>query len=295
MAEGEPSGRDRRSHGVDKRAVRRLVLCLSVLVLLAGGGCQGRESPEAAQAALTGAAAKLRAAGSATVRFEVVLRNTSGPDSVRWRGTTRFRYGDKPASATEFTDFSLRSTKVELRTITVGPVRYHRTPRLRTPPGKPWVRIDPGESVAYGPRVADPDLGLIDPLAYLGVLENIPRSTALLARTERTQTIDGRPARAFSVSCGLGSEDCPASDLGQARRVFSGDNAISMTFWLDDENRPRLLEGAADLDTGSSALGGRAFYRATVRIEIADLGGPVAIAEPAPDEVTTEITMASPT
>jgi hypothetical protein len=270
------------------------MLWVSVLALFAGG-CQGRESPEAAQSALTGAGAALRAAGSATVRFEVMLRNTSGSDWVRWRGTTRARYGDKPASATEFTDFSLRSGKVDLQTVTVGSIRYHRTPRLRTPPGKPWVRLDPGRSLAYGPRVADPDLGLIDPLAYLGVLEGIPRSTAILARTDRTQTIDGAQTRAYLVGCGLGSEGCPGSDLGQARRVFSGENAITVTFWLDDEHRPRLLEGSADLDTGSSALGGRAYYRATVRIEIADLGRAVDIAEPAPAEVTTQVTMAPPT
>jgi hypothetical protein len=270
------------------------MLWVSVLALFAGG-CQGRESPDAAHSALSGAGAALRAAGSATVRFEVMLRNTSGPDWVRWRGTTQARYGDKPAAATEFTDFSLRTAKVDLQTITVGSIRYHKTPRLRTPPGKPWVRLDLSRSLAYGPRVADPDLGLIDPMAYLGVLENIPRSTAILARTDRTQTIDGVQTRAYLVACGLGSDGCPASDLGQARRIFSGENAISVTFWLDDEHRPRLLEGSADLDTGSSALGGRAYYRATIRIGIADLGRPVDIAEPAPAEVTTEVTMAPPT
>jgi hypothetical protein len=267
----------------------------ATLALLAGGACQGRESPEAARSALTGAGAALRAAGSATVRFEVMLRNTSGSDHVRWRGTTRARYGDKPASATEFTDFSLRSGQVDLETVTVGPIRYHKTPRLRTPPGKPWVRLDASRSLAYGPRVADPDLGLIDPLAYLGVLDSIPRSTAILARTDRTQTIDGTETRAYLVACGLGSEACPASDLGQARRVFSGENAITVTFWLDDEHRPRLVEGSADLDTGSSALGGRAYYRATLKLEIADLGRPVDIAEPAPSEGTTEVTLAPPT
>jgi hypothetical protein len=275
--------------------VRRFVLCLSLLALLAGGGCQGRESPEAA---LTGAAATLRAAGSATVTFQVALVNTTGRDRVLWKGTTRARYGDKPASATDFSDFTVKTSgteRIDLRTITVGDVRYHNTRELVTPEGKPWVRFESGHWISYGTKVADPDLGLIDPLAYLSVLETIPRGTAILAETDQTETIDGVPTRAYKVSCALGSRDCPESDLGDARRIFSGNNAIHITYWLDDQGRTRRIKGAADLDAGTSAVGNLVIYRLDVTIDIRELGRPVEVAEPPPAEVTTEVRFAPPT
>jgi hypothetical protein len=274
------------------------MLGVSVLALLAGGGCEVRSPARVAHDTLTGAAAALRAAGSATVRFHVVLYSTVGRDRVTWRGTTLARYGDKPASATEFTEFAVKTSgtrNVKLRTITVGDVRYHDTDELVRPEGKSWVRLESGNSVSYGTRVADPDLGLIDPLAYLGVLESVSIGTASIARTDETETIDGAEARAYRVVCSLGSDGCPESDLGNARRIFSGDNQISIRFWLDDQGRTRRVVGGADLDAGTSQVGTRMIYRLQVNIDVVDLGKPVESAEPPSSEVTTEVRIARPT
>jgi hypothetical protein len=279
----------------ETRTMRRVMLWVSMLCLLVSGGCVARDPFEAPHRAVAGAGPALRKAGTATVRFDASLNSTVGPERVLWRGTTRSRYGENPASATEFTEFTVgsSSTRVDLQTITVGDTRYHRTSRLRTPKGRPWVRLEPGRWLSYGTRAADPDLGLVDPEAYLRVLEGIPQSAALLAETDREDKIGGVRVRGYRLVCSLGSKTCPHSELGQARRVFPGTHQIAMTFWLDDDGRPWRLEGTAELDAGPSELGNSIFYRLKVTMDLGDFGRPIEIAEPAAAEVTTEVDFAS--
>jgi hypothetical protein len=280
--------------------VRRVVVALSVFALAVSGCGIGRpNSMDAARDAVRGAGPALRKAGSATVRFEVALANAAGSETVRWVGTTKSRYGERPAADTEFTVMTVRRSAgigtsaetidVDLRTITVGDVRYHRTPSLVTQPGRPWVRLVPQQWVSYGTRVADPDLGVIDPETYLRVLEEVSPAEAMLSDTEREEKVDGAHTRVYHIGCTLSTDACPTSSLGRVGRLFSGTHTVRLTIWVDRDGRPRRIEAGADLDTGRTAQGAKVFYALRAVLSVGDFGKPVEIAEPSSNEVTSEV------
>jgi hypothetical protein len=269
-----------------------LAVSLAVAGALTTGGCDSAPDPVAA---LTGAHAALRQAGTATIHFNVLLTNTLRREEIRWQGTTQARYSDPTVSATEFSTFTVttRETKtLTLSEVTVGPVRYHRSPSLITPEGKPWVQLEAGHHLAYSGQAADPDFGLIDPEAYLKVLETMNEGAAILAKTDKQDTIDGVKVRGYNVSCAFETKTCP-QDLGQIRTYFEGENQITtMMFWLDDNGRPRRIAGTVELST-KGGTDYTVIYKAMVSIDITGLGGPVTATEPPADQVTTTVKFAT--
>jgi hypothetical protein len=286
------------------KPIRALVVLAFVLSLAA---CGGDDPSESAHKELTGAAAALRKAKTATVHFDAKLYNTTGNDAAQWAGTSKVKYGDPDATDTEFSRASVdvpnlafkpgqplsEQHDLDLREISVGQVRYQRSSKLRLPAGKTWVKLAEGSDLQFNARVANPDL-VVDPHPYLKILEGVSASFALTSDTRRTETLDGAETRIYQADCELGSEDCGDAALPTAlRTMFPGKNTLSMKVWLDNDGRPRKLVVEADLDSGASdvALGGNKFYKLKATMTFTGFGGPVTISEPPASQTTTDYTV----
>lgn len=261
---------------------------------------------QVAHDAVTGAGPTLRAAGTAQVRFDVTITSSSGANSVHWAGTTRARYAEPPIAETEFSTFEVRlpnlkpgpligrsatvDRQVELRTVTVGETRYHRSAVLKTGDSKPWVRLAPQQYQFYGDELANPDSGLIDPQFYLRLLEGASASEAFIGDTERTETVDGEPTRLYRISCTENSEVCLSGNLGPSlSRLFPGEHSSQLAVWVDGDGVPRKLEMTADLDTGRSVgFSGDVTesYQLRATLTLSQIGAKVEVTEPPAAEVT---------
>jgi hypothetical protein len=269
----------------------------ALILALAATGCQSSDGTD--EGHVTGAGSKLQQAGSATVQFDVSLSNEVGHDSVRWIGVSRSAYGERPATEIDFTDVSVHAAaanaptrKIELHEIIVGGTRYHRSPQLQTPPNTPWVRLDEGSFVHYGLEIANADLGVLDPMAYLGLVRSLSPGQELASRTDRTESIDGAMIRLYQVECDLGAA-CSATAMPLPFiELFPGPNTMVLKLWLDEQQRPRKIEATVDLDTGETGIdGGKIVYKLRTTLAINDLGAAVTVAEPRPDETTTNYTI----
>jgi hypothetical protein len=275
-----------------------MIAGLSALILaLAVTGCQ--DSGGTDDGHVTGARSQLQRAGSATVQFDVSLSNEVGHDSVRWVGVSRSAYGERPATEIDFTEVSVHAVaanaptrQIELREIIVGGTRYHSSPQLQTPANKPWVRLDEGSFVHYGVEIANPDLGVLDPMAYLGLVQSLSPGQELASRTDRTDSVDGTTLRLYRVECDLGAA-CSATVMPLPFiKLFPGPDTMVLELWLDEQHRPRRIEATVDLDTGQTGVnGGKIVYKLRARLTINDLGAQVTVAEPGPDETTTDYSL----
>lgn len=283
------------------------VATASALLPLAGCGLSADDPNAERHAAVTGVRQAVHDTGSVTVDFEVSLGPLNSRDGAHWEGTVRQRYGDRPASEIEYASFSVRGAAdptapgalrvIDLHEIALGTVRresvrYHRSETLQAPADRPWVRLEPGEHLAYGPAIADPDLGVVDPEWYLALLASVDAATAYLSATDRREEIDGVTTDVYRISCALASEGCPYPDHDDPlRRMFPDYNPVTVTVWVDGEGRPRRL--AADLEfhvEGSGGpLGGSGYaYRAQATMSFRDFGEPVDIPPPPPEDDVSE-------
>lgn len=278
-------------------------------LLAFASGC-GEEPSEIAHKEVTGAAAALRAAGTAAVRFDMALVNLEGDgDEASWKGTSRVRYGDQPAAETEFTSFdstvfdiptsgpnvglaTTQTHQIDLREITVGETRYHRSSKLSTPRGKPWVKLTKGQYALYGTTMANPDSGALDPQTYLDLLAGLDTAATAGTMTDDRETVDGVQTRRYQLVCTLGEGPCASASLGvKLQDLFPGaGNTFELQFWLDDEGRPRKLDVEAHLERRSTSKA--ALYQLRGTLSLSEFGRPVAVAEPPDAEVTTEYRLA---
>lgn len=266
--------------------VRRLAPWVVAPALVTAGGCvaEPTDPVAASHATLTGASSALREAGSATALFEVELAAPSGATLVRWQGTTRSRYGDQPASETEFAEFVVSepgagSRRIDVRQVAVGSVRYYRSPELDTPPGRPWAQLADGDYLTFGSDLANPNLGLADPHWYLELLTTVPPAAAFLADQDLEEEVDGVTAHRWSLFCQLPGEDCRYPDqTDPVARLFPGSHPAEITVWLDDAGRPIRLAATVHLSGVNDAL--------TATMMFTGFGEPVEIVPPPPDQVT---------
>lgn len=155
-----------------------------MLVTLAG--CRSSEPEEGRERAIVnGAAGALEAAGTATAEFAFEFDGSSGT-LFKWKGTTRWRFGDQPLSETEFDPFAISIGFVEedplpfmttrlvardVRRITVGEEHFYQSSEFDLPAGKTWLSVEPGwffyESLS---EIGGPDFPLADPLWHLAVM-----------------------------------------------------------------------------------------------------------------------------
>jgi hypothetical protein len=282
------------------------VLSLAAAFGAATGACDRQDPGAEAHRRLAGAEAALRAAGTATVHFDVALDDAAGYDSVHWAGTSRMGYGTPAVTSTEFSTASAVQPDVgagglttvthtvRLRELIVDADRYHSADKLRTPNGQHWVHLPAGNYVSYGPQVANPDLGPLDPMVYLGLLANTTLAQAVLGDTGREERIDGVAAHRYHIACTLGHEGCPATALPPVfTAMFAGACNVEIDVWLDGDGRPRKLEASGDLDTGRTvaAGGGTIYYTLRTSMTFSDFGTPVDAAAPPADDVTTTYTL----
>ena len=136
----------------------RAVSVLVVPVLLMTGACDSADPLEAARRKMTGVLAALRATGTATVHFDVSVREVSAQGEwADWKGTSRTRYAEQDVTETDgggtvgilnvrpgLVIPSAEGHSVDLREITVGKVRYHQSP------GSGWHRARNGSSWTNG-------------------------------------------------------------------------------------------------------------------------------------------------
>lgn len=279
---------------------------LAVALILAAGAC-GDDAGESARKAVTGAAGALRDAKTATVHFDVKLLSPNLTDVAQWAGTSKVKYGDPDVSDTEYSRASvvvptlqprpgqpLSSTyDIDLREISIGPVRYQKSSKLRLAAGKSWVKLPEGSYVHYGTDKANPDLVVIDPQRYLKMLANLSTGLAYSGDTGKTETVDGAQTRVYRIDCTLGrSGGCDTGPLPAVFvSTFSGtDSRLSLTLWLDTDGRLRKLAVDGDLDAGPNSVTGeqKTIYKLTATMTLTDFGKPVEVAEPPADQTTTE-------
>lgn len=286
---------------------RRAVAGAATLTLLSLSGC-GLPLPFGdpaadAHATVTGVRQAVHRAGSVTVDFDVTFGPQYSRDGVHWEGTTRLRYGDHPASETEFTSFSIRGMAglsepgefqlIDLHEIVEGTVRqesvrYHRSEELATPQDRPWARLDPGQILQYGPDIANPDLGVVDPEWYLALLASVNETAARGAVTDDREEIDGVTTDRYRLSCELADWECPYPQEGDPLlALFPDYRWVNLGFWLDGDGLPRRLEAEFILHTTSAFDGSTVAYTAEVEMTFRDFGAPAEITPPPADEVTS--------
>jgi hypothetical protein len=282
---------------------------LVVLTLLLPAGACG-DGTDSARKSLTGAAGALRKAKTATINFDVELLSPLSTELSSWAGTRKVKYGEPDVSDTEFSTASVvvpilqprpgqpvsESHDLDLREISVGPVRYQRSKKLRLDAGKSWVKSEQGQYVEYGVKMANPDLVVIDPEQYLKLVEDWSKGLAYLADTQKTETLHGVQTRVYSIECTFGSSDsCDYTKLPPLlTSTFSGTgNTLNMKLWLDDDDRPRKLVVDANLDAGPNAVTGQeSIHELRSTMTLTDFGKPVEVTEPAADQTTTHYEVA---
>lgn len=287
------------------KALRALVV--ATLILPAGACGNGTDS---AQKALTGAAGALRKAKSATIHFDVELTSPLSTELASWAGTRKVKYGKPDVAETEFSTASVEvpvlqprpgqplseSYDLDLREISVGPVRYQQSKKLRLDAGKAWVRSEEGRYVEYGVKMANPDLVVLDPEQYLALVDGWSEGLAYLADTKKTETLDGVQTRVYTIECTFGSSgSCDYTKLPPLlTSTFSGTgNTLNMKLWLDGDGRPRKLVVDADLDAGpNAATGQESIHKLRSTMTLTDFGKPVEVTEPPADQTTTHYEVA---
>lgn len=279
----------------------------SALLPLAGCGLPTDDPYEERHATVTGVRQAVHGAGSVTVEFDVSLGPLHSRNGAHWEGTARLRYGDQPASEIEYSSFSVRDPAdptalgalrlIDLHEITEGTlrlesVRYHRSEVLEAPADRPWVRLDPGHHLEYGPSIANPDLGVVDPEWYLALLASVDAATAYLSATDRQEEIDGVTTDVYRISCTLASTGCPYPDGDDPLlRMFPDYNPVNLTVWVDGDGRPRRLEADLEFHVESSGgpLGGSGYaYSAEATMSFRGYGEPVDISPPPPADQISE-------
>lgn len=288
-----------------KGTTRRVTAFVAALVLpLAGCGTLpfGSDPYAEAHATVTGVREAVHEAGSVTVDFRVRFKPEHSRDGVHWQGTTRLRYGDQPGSETEFTSFSVREPGGAMRIVDLheiaegGPlrreaVRYHHAPEsYDAPADRPWVRLEPGLGLEYGPGIANPDLGVVDPEWYLALLASAAKYTARSAVTDEQEEIDGVTTDVYRLSCQLTSPECAYPDEDDPLlRMFPDYHQINVRFWLDDAGRPRRLEAESRLQvTSTSTTLGQvtSVYTAEATMTFRGYGEPVDVSPPPRDQIS---------
>jgi hypothetical protein len=283
-----------------------LIFVIALAALLGGAGCVAKptEDPDH-DAILKGVITTLHAAGSATADFDVAISGHETQESARWVGTSQLRFGERTDRGTTarltvrppgFPRASDIPRPVSVEVVAIGPLRYHRSDAVASPDGRSWARFEAGQFRTYSGaltliRLADPDLGLLDPETYLAVAGGSAESAGVVAALDsRDDTIDGVPVRSYSLFCVLAVDPCPspATLVSGARNPFRGENRIEATFWIDDQGRPRRVKGAAVLAVAGSIP--TLNYRIDFTIDIGKFGEPVTIVEPDPASVAPGIT-----
>jgi hypothetical protein len=281
------------------KALRALVV---LTVLLSAGACGN--GTDSARKSLTGAAGALRKAKTATIHFDVELLSPLSTEIAIWAGTRQVKYGKPDVSATDFSAANVQvpvrqprpgqplseDYDLDLREISVGPVRYQQSTRLRLDAGRSWVRSEEGQYVEYGVKMANPDLVVLNPEQYLALVEGWSEGLAYLADTKKTETLDGVRARVYTVECTFGaSGSCDYTKLPPLlTSTFSGPGStLNMKLWLDDDDRPRKLVVRANLDAGpNAATGQESIHELRTTMTLSDFGKPVEVTEPPADQTT---------
>jgi hypothetical protein len=287
-----------------------VLLLLATLALAACGAPWAAEDPiEAAHRAVAGAGPALHRAGTATVRFDVSLGSRTGYSSADWQGRSRHVFGARPAADTDLDLFRVvtpnpsprpftpaaTESHLDLREITAGGVRYHRSAFLHTPADRPWVSVPANASLLYGSDIADPDLGVLDPDLYLRVTGALSATAAFTGDTGKRETVGGVATRRYNLTCNLARGDPAVSTLGdRLARLFPQTAYVRIELWLDDRGRPLKIAASGDLvpAAGAGAAGATAAsavdYHLQATLTLTDLGRPLTVDPPPPAQVTPD-------
>lgn len=270
---------------------------MALALLVTAVGCRG-EAPVFTdhKEALNAARSAVEAAGTATATFDLEFESLR--TLARWKGTTRYQFGDLPRSETEFEPsfifavpdrnapgvlgplFDVELDYRDLRRITVGDTHYYQSPVFDLPSGKSWVQTDPGWRFSdAASAVASPDFPLGDPRWYLALLEltNAPSSYG----EPDTKETDGVTVSQYNVLCYLGDEVCPyPPGSTRIRRMFPGPNYFLIYVWADEQGRPREMEISLLLEDREHVG-----FEVSGTVTFSGFGEPVQIEAPPEDEV----------
>lgn len=275
--------------------VPRKLLCLAVLSALATVGCAKPTDPvQATHEALTGTLAALRATGSVSVELDVSVTSSALTHGVDWKATRRIAFGSPDRATVEGGATVLvpgpgPRRNVDLTEIVIGKDRYYQSLRMTLPAGKKWAKVDERTTLSFGGQFADPDLGVLDPLPFLQLLADLQRVDSYGAQTETYEELNGVRTRRYNVLCGL-NKNCATSAFPSAfNSLFNGESPITISVFLDEQNRPHKLIVDGYLDTGARAADDRrAGYDLDVTMTFTDFGQPVEISAPPADQTTDD-------
>jgi len=265
-----------------------------VLVTLVG--CRDSVPEEVRERAIiNGAAGALEAAGTATAVFAFEL-NGYGGTLFKWKGTTRWRFGDELVSETEFDTFAISIAFVErnphpfgtrrlvardVRRITVGEDHFYQSSEFDLLAGKTWLEVEPGwyfeESLS---EIGGPDFPLADPLWHLAVLASA--DGGLVYGGDTTKEIDGVTVTRYDLDCHLDKGCSYPAGSDRVERLFPrpARNWVLVGVWVDEHGAPRELEVLLTLYDGDGDQ-----YRLEGTVTFRGLGEPVKIETPLDDQV----------
>jgi hypothetical protein len=178
-----------------------------------------------------------------------------------------------------------------------GKVVYVKVPPFaagQIPGGKPWIKGDLETLAAAGGSGVDlGSFGTTDPKDLLKVLESVSGGLERVGR-ESVRGVDTTHYRATLdlkkvIESGAGTQAAPA--LGDLDKMLqqTGLSTIPLDVWVDDADLLRRMDIAV-----STTQPGQGTADASITFELYDVGEPVSIELPPPDDVTDASTLRRP-
>lgn len=178
----------------------------------------------------------------------------------------------------------------DIRFVWLGPKAYVKAPDAfveQVPGQRPWIGVDLAGITGTEDKAFEA-LMRMDIAASLA-----PFEAGATLDVDGTEEIDGVETTRWKGEMSIDDylDTRPAGERDELRKsLTSGPTAVSaedlarkqpITFWIDEENRPRRMEGT----TTTAATNGMPAGTVTMRFDYSDFGGPAPITAPADDEV----------
>ncbi|NYF56770.1 hypothetical protein [Micromonospora purpureochromogenes] len=269
----------------------RLRACAAGAVLLAfiAGCTEEAPKPSAEVVAVDAALAKLRASRSYVVEFDLEI--TIGVPTAKLVGEGRYRSGDEPASAvTAEVSNSLRPTRIgDFALTNVDGVRYARSTAIRTPAGRPWVRLAGDEKSESRYALAVAWLPPTDPLLWLDLMWRPDRGSSKQFYGKGSERVGDLPTTHYIGSCRSGV-GCAGPQLAAWLERNAPETAfVNVGVWIDGDGQIRRFSANSilGLDDGSS-------YQFSIRAVVRDHGARVQVEPPPAGQVVDAAAIPKP-